>query len=447
MDFIEEFDTAIRLMTNDDLFKAVMDGSDDDIFEFSETLALISAHHFNTKQSVNDNFSFTANSSLSGGKHPCSVAECRVEKLNQLITFSSLYADQVYIQNPFERLALQDKEKVSEYERMELLHGIASYNQLKPLIKKGIIKYANNLVPLCLHHNEIIAKPLAESIEKKEGELYELLHEYLIDKCSINFDYMKNGLAFLEISGPEELIEHGVIYFHYFDTLPEYLNFLLKKTTPYSLTKKEIIDNELLSLVINPILKDLSNQEWHSAFHGTSYLFDKAVQAKIATKMNKSKYAANSSAFESGMQHYLPTVHSQDMKIVLNLRETEAEAFAVYRDRLNKFMRDSKSLSEQEISYIFRDQILPEINLIDKKIKDWKSKSRESLKEKVIFGSGAVAIGLYSGILPANIGEIIATIGGGTALATALMDYNKTFKEKEEARSSDFYFLWQAKNI
>lgn len=447
MEFIEEFDTSIRLMANGDLFKAIMDGNDDDIFEFSETLGLISAHHFNSKQLVNDNFSFTANSALSGGKHPCSSAECRVAKLNQLITFSTLYADEVYIQNPFEALALQDKKHISEYQRMELIHGIATYNQLKPLIEKGIIKYANNLMPLCLHHNETIAKPLSESIEKKEDELYKLLHEYLIDKCSIHFDYMKNGLAFLKISGPEELIEHGVIYFHYFDALPEYLNFLINNTTPYSLTKKEIIDNELLSLVINPIIKDLSNQEWHSAFHGTSYLFDRAVQAKIATKMNKNKFAVNSYAFESSMQHYLPTVHSKDMKITLDLRDAEAEAFSVYRDKLNKFMRDAKTFSEQEISHVYRDQILPEINLIDKKVKDWKSKSRESLKEKVIFGSGAVVIGLYSGMLPANIGEIIAAVGGGTALTSALMDYNKTFKEKEEARSSDFYFLWQAKNL
>ena len=92
----------------------------------------------------------------------------------------------------------------------------------------------------------------------------------------------------------------------------------------------------------------------------------------------------------------------------------------------------------------FRDQILPEINLIDKKIKDWKLKTRESLKEKVIFGTGAVSIGLYAGMLPPNIGQLVAAIGGGSAIAGAVMDYNKTLKDRIEARSNDFYFLWQA---
>ena len=89
--------------------------------------------------------------------------------------------------------------------------------------------------------------------------------------------------------------------------------------------------------------------------------------------------------------------------------------------------------------------MLPEINLIDKKIKDWKSKTKNSLKTKLIFGSGAVTVGLYAGVLPPDIGQIIAAIGGGTAVTSALMELNSTLKEKDEARSNDFYFLWQAR--
>jgi len=48
-------------------------------------------------------------------------------------------------------------------------------------------------------------------------------------------------------------------------------------------------------------------------------------------------------------------------------------------------------------------------------------------------------------LLPTGIGQLFAAAGGGTAIVSALMDYNKTLKEKEEARSNDFYFLWQAK--
>ncbi len=145
------------------------------------------------------------------------------------------------------------------------------------------------------------------------------------------------------------------------------------------------------------------------------------------------------------MSHYLPSIYSQNVDEMLRLRENEGEAFAVYRDKLTKLIREAKSWNEKEVSEVFRDQVLPEINKLEKAINDWKKKTRESLKQKAIFGSGAVTIGLYSGVLPPDIGQIVAALGGGTAVVGALMDYNKTLKEEHEARSNDFYFLWQMK--
>jgi len=205
-----------------------------------------------------------------------------------------------------------------------------------------------------------------------------------------------------------------------------------------------MLSEGMLSLIIDPIIKDLSNQEWHSAFYGTSYLCDNPTQMKIAAKLNSESYAASSSAFNKGMSHCLPLVYAKDLSAIVKLREKEGEAFSVYRDKVHSLLKSTNRWSEVEVAEAFRDQILPEINLIDKKIKDWKLKTRESLKEKVIFGTGAVSIGLYAGMLPPNIGQLVAAIGGGSAIAGAVMDYNKTLKDRIEARSNDFYFLWQA---
>ena len=107
-------------------------------------------------------------------------------------------------------------------------------------------------------------------------------------------------------------------------------------------------------------------------------------------------------------------------------------------------MQESKSWSEEEVSKIFRDQLLPEINLIDKKVKDWKVNTRESISQKILFGTATASFGLYGGVLPANMGEVLAALGGASAIAGSLLEYNKTLKEKQEARKNDFYFLWQA---
>lgn len=443
MEFIEEFDTAIGLWADGNIVKAIHSRSTEDVYEFSETLALIAKYHFQPSTKPNENFSFIANSSLSGGNQPCSFAKCREKKLNELITFSALYADEVYIQNPFENVMLGGVGNIKEVDRQELVYGIGNYFYLKPLIEEGIIKYAQNEVSLCQHHHETIAKPLAVRIAEKEEQLYEAIHKILLHLSSVTFDIGKGAGPFLKISGPDNLIEHGEMYFHFYKPLPPFITSLLDKKLPYTLSRQEIIDSEVLRVIINPILRDLSNQEWHSVFYGTSYLCDNKTKMQIASKLNSGAYAASSLAFENSMQHYLPAIYCQDMKTITQLRKSEEEAFAVYRDKLRALIHKSKPWDEKEVASVFRDQLLPEINNIDKKIKDWKSKTKESLKEKMIFGTGAVSMGLYAGMLPMNIGEIIAAIGGGTAAVGAAMDYNKTLKEKEEARSNDFYFLWQ----
>ena len=291
-----------------------------------------------------------------------------------------------------------------------------------------------------------LTEPLSKRIEKKEIKLYEILHEHLIDKCSVTLETREGFGHVYKVEGPDSLLDHGVIFFYLYDPLPDFVKAIKVNKLPYKLSTKEISDNDILSLVIDPILRDLSAQEWHSALYGSSYLCDNQGQMKLASKLNSPVYKANSSSFEKGMKHYLPAIHSKDLSTIIKLREQEAEAFTVYRDSINSIIRkNNNNWSEAEISEILRDQILPEVNLIEKKIKDWKSRSRESLKEKVIFGSGAVSLGLYSGFLPPNIAQIVAAIGGSSAVVGALMDYNKTLKEKEEARASDFYFLWQAK--
>jgi hypothetical protein len=444
MDFIHEFDDIISLWLDGDSLEAIVNASADDVFELAETMALSSRYHFQPDTTPNRNFSFIANSSLSGGRHPCSYSECRIKKLDQLVSFSSLYADEVYIQNPFEEILISGPEGINDTSRQELICGIYNYLYLKPLIEKGVIKYAQNMVSLCQHHSDTLAKPISAEIIKKENRLYGLLEEQLLERCTISFDIGKGAGPFMKVEGPKGLIDHGVVYLHLFGKLPESIARLVDKNLPYTFSRAEVRSEGMLSLIISPIIRDLSNQEWHSAFYGTSYLCDNPTQMKIASKLNSKAYAASSSAFNKGMSHSLPSVYAKDLSAIVKLRENEEEAFSVYRDKVHSLLKSTNRWSEHEVVEAFRDEILPEVNLIDKKIKDWKVKTRESLKEKIIFGTGAVSIGLYAGMLPQNIGQLVAAIGGGSAIAGAVMDYNKTLKDRNEARSNDFYFLWQA---
>lgn len=444
MEFIKEYDEAITLWSQGDIEEAVFNSPEEYVHEFAEVMALISKHHFYSSNSPNENFSFIANSSLSGGAHPCSAPECRKKKLDQLASFSALYADEVYIQNPFEKILLGGN--IREVERHEVLAGIQNYLYLKPLIEKGIVKYATINVNFCEQHSDEIAKPLSESIRRKEDKLIEALEAYIKRKCKVTFGYSGGNRLkpFFEIAGPKDIIEHGSIYFHAYESIPNLFKPFMKKDDPYLLSYEEVESSRVLDLVIGPIVNDLSTQEWHSALNGTSYLCDNKTHMKVASKINSKAYVANSDVFEKSLKHYLPVIYSKSPASILDLRMREEEAFSVYRDKLNKFMKESSSWDEVEVSKIFREQLLPEINLIEKKVKDWKANTREGIAQKLLFGTAIASFGLYEGLLPANIGELVTAVGGATAVAGTLMDYNKTLKEKQEARKNDFYFLWQA---
>jgi len=446
MDFIKETDDAIAVWSDGDIEGAVFDSPEEYIHEFSEVMALISKYHFHSCNLPNENFSFIANSSLSGGAHPCSSPECRKQKLDQLACFSALYADEVYIQNPFESILLRGGQEIREVERHEVLTGIQNYLYLRPLIEKGLIKYATINVNFCEQHSNEIGKPLAESIRKKEDKLTQALEGYLKQRCKVTFDFVEGNKAkpFFEIIGPENIIEHGGVFLHAYEPISDIFTPFMKQKGPYILSQDEIEGCRVLDQIIAPIVNDLVTQEWHSALNGTSYLCDNKTHMKIASKINSKVYAANSNVFEKSLEHYLPAIYSKDPSAILDLRLREGEAFSVYRDKLNKFMQESSGWGEVEVSKIFRDQLLPEINLIEKKVKDWKSNTREGIAQKLMFGTATASFGLYEGLLPANIGEIVTAIGGVSAVAGTLMEYNKTLKEKQEARKNDFYFLWQA---
>ncbi|CAI1832273.1 hypothetical protein [Serratia ficaria] len=442
MDFIEEFDVAIRLGVKGNIEGTLLNADSDYVFELAETLYLITCYHFRFDGKPNENFSFVANSSLSGGRHPCSAPGCRIDKLDQLISFSSLYSDEVYIQNPFEEIVTSGVDNLCLASRQELVAGIYNYLYLRPLIKRGIIKYAQNMVSLCHDHHISLAEPLREKIINKENQLYNLLHDFLLETCEVALDMTDTNKPFFEIKGSTSIIDHGTMYFYLLEPLGEYIEHLCSKVMPYKFTKKEVIDEGILRLVIDPIIKDLSDQEWHSAFYGTSYLCDNQIQMDIASKLNSAVYKANSTSFGSAVNHYLPTIQSKSTDDILALRDKEAEAFHVYRDKINTLIKKGGGWSEREISELFRDQILPEINIIEKKVRDWKTKTRSGLRDKIIIGSGAISFGLYSGMLPHDFSHLFAAAGGGAALVSAAIDLSKTLKGKEEARSNDFYFLW-----
>lgn len=121
----------------------------------------------------------------------------------------------------------------------------------------------------------------------------------------------------------------------------------------------------------------------------------------------------------------------------------EGESFSVYRDSLTFALQSITESDVGKVQQAFDDLVRPELNNIELAIKNSRKLLWGSLAHDIAFSAGFVAVGLFSGLLPANIGEIVATLGGFKFVSGSLEKASKLIQEPPEVRNSKYYFLWK----
>ena len=368
MSYVKEFENKIKAAKLGNDPEKLSNISNERLFELANDLAVITRKYYPQEHSNKEkSFSFVASSSLSGGIIPCSCTDCRLQRMASLASFASLYADEVYIFDPFEDIAIKDPKDFNDRDRINFFSGLIAFSLYKPLIENNIIKFAQSLISICKEHEKTISIPIAKQIHNRNDELYKIFEKHFLENCSLHLNKTPDvGYAQIEVRGPEDFIKHGVHYF-----LPtkkfKYINDIADNVKlPYKFSADEILTNDILSVLISPYLEDIAFQEWHSCFNGTSPIADNDVPFRIISKQRTTNN--NPRTFHSAMKHNLPTVFSKDLNSVLKLRKEEHDAFRVYRDKINTMINKSGSWNEKELDEIFATQIKPEINILNKRI-------------------------------------------------------------------------------
>ena len=424
---------------NTDIVEHVFSISDDKLLDLAIDLSLAirpgNARKDKTKHS------FIANSALSGGGFPCHSVDCREQKLNELASFATLYSDRVFIQDPFEKILLREPSSLTDSDRKNIMFGIFTYQKLYPLIERDIVKFAQSTVSLCQHHFDTTAKDLHQKQLSTEDKIYKGLKDAFIAQCQFEVNITKGSKQpFIKVTGPENLVEHGISYLHLNGNCNDNIQYILNsESLPYIMKDTEIYFTNIIERWMKPVIDDLFYQKWHATFYDTKLLTDNNTQIDIATSSINSENYTRSASLYSNFQHFMPTVMNRPLDEIIEFRIKETESFLVYRDKLDSLIKNSYGWSHTQIREMFEDELMPEINQINYKVKNWKSDLRVSSNEKLLLGFGTVAVGLVSGILPENITEIIAAVGGYSALES----YNKSLKPDNEAKNNDLYFLWK----
>lgn len=394
-------------------------------------------------------FTFVPNNELSGAGG-CFEINCKIERATRFAIFSSLYAEDVYIQlnfitSPHDSFNIKEIDSDSQISfnfRYMLECDISILNTYSKLIESGIVHIAppkNSYCKDCFH-KEILGlekfvdiEPIKKSILNK-AKLY------------INSHEKKSDLVTFKVENMDEFFpEHGQIF-----AVPrkKLINLSNSSIKPGAL----ITDRDL----INDFVNNFVDGEFVSASYYASYCKNnnaKLITNKISDSMfmdlanQKNKLNHGLDCYNTIPQYDMPFVTDITIEKALQLREIEGESFNKYRIALNKSISEQhKTNSTLEWNDIYDDILFPAFSELDEKLKNIKN----GLYKKTFFEIGLVgtviSAGVYTGIVPNNIVDIMKSVGLGTSASIGLA--HQVFSKipgKETLRENDYYFLWQLK--
>jgi hypothetical protein len=384
------------------------------------------------------NFSFVANNPLSGASFPCHYLRCRLNNIDTLARNSILYADTVFISNPFEKYI--HVPHFNSNVKYELLCDLILLFYVRPLLEKGIFRFTksyHHICKACLKELNIITKSSDKRIRDVEHELFNIvLNEYSFEIIHQE----KQGPA-IRISGPDSIIPHSIVVY----PSGNYLKRISNRKKRLRLTGKEIVDFGLVDDMVNPVIDDLITQNFYCNAYGASYLTNREIDSVLFFKNGKKNQINEGKKIYDSLVHKLPYIHTVNLKTLLNLREKEGESFQLYRTSLSNFLSNIEGNGKLEQA--FNDEVLPELNKINLTLKNSRKLILNDLTKDFFLGSTIVTIGLFTNLLPANINQVLATLGGINYADKFANNVKKLLTRESEIKNNRYYFLWKIKNL
>lgn len=425
-----------RLIPNKDLLIHAMVMSD----ESCRDLVINGIGYASITQNVNrsSNFDFLANSTLSGGDFPCSKMPCRLKNIERLARNAALYADTVYLTNPFEKY--YHHEKFTEYDKYEIAQNVYLLYAAKPLFDEGIFKLSSSIMHVCencLKKLNIAQKRYEKKLVKTQWDLLDMVWK----RNKFEVKLAADGAPYVEVTGDTDIYEHSIVYNLMNCPDAEIIAKVKKLVTPGKISLEQLIDLGIAGNIINPIVDDLVNQHFYANHRSAHYLTNRTIDGKCIDKNHKKSAAGQNKLIAGALKHELPFLDGLELKKLLELRKKEGEAFQLYRSSFTSFLADAKK--DYDLKQAFDDEIRPEINRMNQTIKKAKKLIAADIKKDLIVGSTFVSVGLFSHLLPPNIAQIVAAVGGINYLGKFGENVKKAATVESEISDNKYYFIWK----
>ena len=319
-----------------------------------------------TTKKASSIFDFTANSQLSGSPSPCAAMDCRMQNVDAMARFATLYADRILLRNPFEDYHRINQFDDDSYEK--IVNDLRIIYQLKPLLEAGLVDFVESPSPkshFCLECYEKIIFSQPKYFGERLSETKNKLRDKYIKEAIF---YIENidGTKFVIKENKSESIDDGSCAY-IIEGLSEPLERRLRSSDRIKLSKKDIFSLNILDYYAVDILDDIAIQNWCSNIYKTSYLTNRRIDLELISD-SPIQETYNKALIES-FSHYLPLIYDTTLSKLIKLRKEEGEAFLVYRDALAQALKTASHSNYNDLNQIFNDIVQPEINKINNAVK------------------------------------------------------------------------------
>lgn len=398
-----------------------------------------------TKNTYKSNFDIMATSKLSGEPDTCSDLDVRKKNVLSLFQSTLLYADQIWIKNPLDKYINIEEDYFTEVSNHQsLLDDIFILLHYEDLIQAGIVNICKTENHFCRHCLLNSLSNIPDSYKQTVDNL-ELHLMKAFKKDATYLVTQKDGNQFVKIEAKDnKLFPITPLYINYDELPKEFKNAAKRKSR--KIYQREIEDSNLICSFINPIMDDIVMHDYYSNTFNLNYFTDRTIDSELIELLNGEEITNRSTKYLNSLQHSLPTISNVSVDKLVELRTEEPESFQLYRNSIDRVIRQSKNLPESQLKELIFDEVQESLDKINVVIRNSKSKLQKGMIGSVGVGIGLISIGINAGLFPLGLGAALMTYANSGHGAKAIQDLSGYLNKDDNLRNERYYFLWKVMN-
>jgi hypothetical protein len=392
-------------------------------------------------------FEFALSRRMAGGTGGCVCWDCRVAAVNSTATFAALYADRVFVVNPFWNYTDLGEADWSgdslitvntEYAlRFKLAGEIKALLALEPLFRNGIADLVTPGIATCAKCSKRLA--LALKRRRIEQRVRSIEAKYLA-RCTIE---MSDDAAHiigpaLSVHVPEELDDIVLSW-------PAPSRLVRKWARGSSVGMRDVQRLRPLRPFLQDAVADVVFQYVMALARGARYLTDRKLDAELISAISEPAESRMSAALAKNLLCSLPVIANAPLKKVLAVRTRERESFILYRDAMSKALGEvaKGERTGRELREIYSDVIEPELARLQLKIRKLRTGPLLRAVDEAVIVSGIMAVGVAGNVFPAAVSQLAAAAGAVHLAKELGKGVLARLRVPEDVRTDKFYFLWR----